>query len=44
MSKYKIIILLFIIYIIWFLEETNYEKENPSLDEDGFIKLYKVKI
>ena len=43
MSKYKISILLFIIYIIWFLEETNYEKENPSLDEDGFIKLYNIK-
>jgi len=43
MRKYKIIILLFIIYIIWFLEETNYEKENPSLDEDGFIKLYNIK-
>ena len=43
MYKYKIIIIIFIIYLIWYLNETEYIKENPTLEEDGFIKLYNIK-
>ena len=50
MKKYKInnykiniIIIIIIIYLIWYLNETEYLKENPTLEEDGFVKLYNIK-
>ena len=43
MNKYNIIIIIFIIYLIWYLNETEYIKEEPTLEEDGFIKLYNIK-
>ena len=43
MNNSKIIITIFIIYLIWYLNETEYLKENPTLEEDGFIKLYNIK-
>ena len=43
MNKYKIIIIIFIIYLIWYLNETEYIKEELTLEEDGFIKLYNIK-